>query len=326
MEDPMATTVLALPTTSRRRVLIGATGLLAIGAMGIPSLAYPSPPVPRRGRSGGEGVVTTKDGTGIFYKEWGSGPVVVLSHGWPLNADAWEDQLFFLASHGCRVIAHDRRGHGRSGQSWGGNDMDTYADDLATVMDALDLRRVTLVGHSTGGGEIARYIGRHGNSRLSKAVLVSAIPPIRLRTPSNPGGAPMSASNGVRQAVLRDRAQFYHELSIPFFGANRPGSNLSQGVRDGFWQQCMSAGLKGVHDCIKAQTETDFTPDLRRFDVPTLIIHGDDDQLVPIGDSAMLQQKLIRNARLKVYQGAPHGLAVTHRDRFNSDLLAFVKS
>lgn len=322
----MVPSALVLPSTSRRRVLVGASGLLAVGAFGLPSFASSLASSAGQGPRIGEGIVKTKDGTSIFYKDWGSGPVVVLSHGWPLNADAWEDQLFFLASNGCRVIAHDRRGHGRSSQPWKGNDMDTYADDLAMLFETLDLRGVTLVGHSTGGGEVARFIGRHGTSRLGKAVLVSAIPPLRLRTPSNPGGAPMSDSDGVRKAVATDRSQFYHDLSLPFFGANRPGANVSQGVRDGFWQQCMSAGLKGVYDCIKAQTETDFTADLKRFDVPTLIIHGAEDQLVPIANSAMLQEKLIRGARLSVYPGAPHGLAVTHRDRFNADLLAFVKA
>lgn len=315
------------PVTSRRALIGGATGLVVMSAMGLPSFGSARAEGARSSpRSRGEGFVKTRDGTSIFYKDWGKGPTVLLSHGWPLNADAWEDQLFFLASNGCRVIAHDRRGHGRSSQPWTGNDMDTYADDLEAVMAALNLRDVTLVGHSTGGGEVARYIGRHGTSRLSKAVLVSAIPPLRLRTAANPDGAPLSASDGVRQAVASDRAQFYRELSIPFFGANRPGAKVSQGVRDGFWQQCMSAGLKGAYDCIKAQTETDFTQDLRRFDVPTLIVHGEDDQLVPIGNSAMLQEKLIRGSKLLVYPGAQHGLAVTHRDRFNADLLAFVKA
>jgi non-heme chloroperoxidase len=267
-----------------------------------------------------------RDGTEIFYKDWGAGPAVVLSHGWPLNADAWEDQLFFLASNGCRVVAHDRRGHGRSSQPWSGNDMDTYADDLKTVMEALKLDQVTLVGHSTGGGEVARYIGRHGTARLSKAVLVSAIPPTRLRTSSNPDGAAMSAADSVRQAIASDRAQFYRELSTLFFGVNRANAAVSKGVLDAFWRQCMSVGLKGAYDCIKAQTETDFSPDLSRFDVPTLIIHGDDDQLVPIGNSAVLQQKLIRKSMLRVYAGAPHGLSVTHRQRFNADLLSFVKT
>lgn len=322
----MPPTPLAFPPTSRRRVLTGAAGLAAVGAFGMAPLARPWAAPMTAGWHPKEGETKTKDGASIFYKDWGSGPVVVLSHGWPLNSEAWEDQLFFLASNGCRVIAHDRRGHGRSSQTWHGNDIDTYADDLAAVFEALDLRGVTLVGHSTGGGEITRYIGRHSTSRLRKAVLVSAIPPLRLRTAANPDGAPLSAFDDLRKTVATDRAQFYHDLSAPFFGANRPGAVVSQGVRDAFWRQCMAAGLKAVYDGIKAQTETDFTADLRRFDVPTLIVHGDDDQLVPIANSALLQQKLIRSATLKVYAGAPHGLAVTHRDRFNADLLAFVRS
>lgn len=311
--------------TTRRHILIGAGAMLTAKTLGLPSFAQAAAPKsPLQNLRGA--FATMRDGAKIFYKDWGSGPVVVLSHGWPLNADAWEDQIFFLASNGCRVVAHDRRGHGRSSQTWSGNDMDSYADDLAALMNHLDLRNVTLVGHSTGGGEVARYIGRHGTARLRKAVLVSAIPPIRLRTAANPDGAPMSASDDVRRLVAADRSQFYHDLSLPFFGANRPGAKVSQGVRDGFWLQCMSAGLKGVYDCIRAQTETDFTPDLKRFDVPTLIIHGADDQLVPIANSALLQNKIIRGSRLEIYEGAPHGLAVTHRDRFNADLLNFVRS
>jgi len=309
---------------SRRRVLVGATGLVAIGALGMPSLALPARPSSQP--ASGEGFATARDGTKIFYKDWGTGPVVVLSHGWPLNSEAWEDQMFFLASNGCRVIAHDRRGHGRSEQPWSGNDIDNYADDLAALMEALDLRGVTLAGHSTGGGEVARYVGRHGTSRLSKVVLVSAIPPIRLQTAANPEGAPLAAFDEVRRGVATDRAQYYHDLSVPFFGLNRPGAKVSMGVRDAFWHQCMAAGLKAVYDGIKAQSETDFTPDLRRFDLPTLIIHGEEDQLVPVRNSALLQQKLIRGSTLKVYPGAPHGLPVTHRDRFNAELLAFVKA
>ncbi|WP_421846335.1 alpha/beta fold hydrolase [Novosphingobium sp.] len=316
----------AFPLTSRRRVLAGAAGLAAVGAFGIAPLAGTWAAPAATGPRPSEGTATTRDGAAIYYKDWGSGPVVVLSHGWPLSSEAWEDQLFFLASNGCRVIAHDRRGHGRSSQTWNGNDIDTYADDLDAVFTALDLRGVTLVGHSTGGGEITRYIGRHGTSRLRKAVLVSAIPPLRLCTAANPAGAPLSAFDDLRRTVATDRAQFYHDLSVPFFGANRPGALVSKGVRDGFWRQCMAAGLKAVYDGIKAQTETDFTDDLKHFDVPTLIIHGDDDQLVPIANSAFLQSKLIRSATLKVYAGAPHGLVVTHRDRFNADLLAFVRS
>ncbi|HEX8469288.1 MAG TPA: alpha/beta hydrolase [Allosphingosinicella sp.] len=321
----MTTVPPATFAASRRGVLAVGASLVLAGAVGFSTSSAPARPSRAPGRTG-EGRVETKGGGATFYKDWGSGPVVVLSHGWPLNADAWEDQMFFLASNGCRVVAHDRRGHGRSRQTWRGNDIDTYADDLAAVIDSLDLREVTLVGHSTGGGEVARYIGRHGTSRLAKTVLVSAIPPIRLRTPANPDGAPMSAFDDLRRSVAADRAQFYRELSLPFFGANRPGAAVSQGIRDAFWQQCMSTGLKAAFDGIKAQTETDFTADLKRFDVPTLIIHGSEDQLVPIGNSATLQQKLVRGATLKVYQGAPHGLPVMSRERFNADLLAFVKS
>lgn len=270
------------------------------------------------------GFVTTPDGTKIFYRDWGQGPVVVLSHGWPLNADAWEDQLFTLASHGYRVIAHDRRGHGRSGQPWSGNDIDTYADDLAAVIEALDLHAVTLVGHSTGGGEVVRYIGRHGTARLKGVVLVSAITPVILKTPANPNGLPLAGFDQVRVSVAANRAQFYRDLSMPFYGYNRAGAVASDGIRDAFWQQCMQAGLKGVYDCIKEQSESDFTADLKRIDVPTLIIHGSDDQLVPVDDTARKTAAIVRGSILKIYPGAPHGLPVTHRDQFNADLLAFV--
>lgn len=272
------------------------------------------------------GTVKTADGTEIFFKDWGKGPVIMFSHGWPLNADAWEDQLFYFASHGFRVVAHDRRGHGRSSQPWQGNDMDTYADDLAAVVRALNLRDVTHVGHSTGGGEVARYIGRHGTARVAKAVLVGAIPPIMLKTAANPGGTPKAAFDAIRQNLLTDRAQFYDELSLPFYGANRPGSTVSNGVRHTFWTQCMKAGMVGAYECVKQFSEQDFTEDLKKFDVPTLIIHGDDDQIVPIDDSARLSVKLVKNGTLKVYPGAPHGLATTHKDQFNADLLAFVRS
>jgi non-heme chloroperoxidase len=275
--------------------------------------------------STGGPTVTTSDGTIIYYKDWGSGQPVLFSHGWPLNSDAWEQQMLFLASRGYRCVAHDRRGHGRSNQPWQGNDMDTYADDLATVIEALDLREIVLVGHSTGGGEITRYIGRHGTSRVARAVLVDAIPPLMLKTPANPGGTPIEAFDAIRAGVLTDRSQFYKDLAVPFFGANRPGAKVSQGVLDTFWFQGMQGGLKGQFDCVKVFSETDLTEDLKKFDVPTLIIHGDDDQIVPIADSAYLAAKLVKNAVLKVYPGGPHGVAATHTDQLNADLLAFIK-
>jgi non-heme chloroperoxidase len=251
---------------------------------------------------------------------------VVFSHGWPLSADAFENQIFFLASHGYRCIAHDRRGHGRSSQPWQGNDMDTYADDLAALVAALDLKDAIHVGHSTGGGEVARYIGRHGTTRVAKAVLIGAIPPLMLKTAANPGGTPIEAFDQIRAAVLADRAQFFKDISLPFYGYNRPGANVSQGVRDSFWLQGMMAGLPAAYFCIKAFSETDLTEDLKQFDVPTLILHGDDDQIVPIGASALLSSKIVKNATLKVYPGAPHGLASTHKDQLNADLLAFLKA
>jgi non-heme chloroperoxidase len=270
--------------------------------------------------------ITTKDGTQIYYKDWGSGQPVVFSHGWPLSADAWEDQMVFLGARGYRCIAHDRRGHGRSSQPWNGNEMDTYADDLAELVEALDLRNALHVGHSTGGGEVARYIGRHGTRRVAKAVLIGAVPPIMLRTPANPGGLPMEAFDQIRAGVLADRSQFFKDLSAPFYGANRPNAKVSQGLRDSFWLQGMLAGFKGVVDCIRAFSETDFTEDLKKIDVPTLILHGDDDQIVPIGASALLSSKMIRAATLKVYPGAPHGMCSTLKDQVNADLLAFFKA
>jgi non-heme chloroperoxidase len=272
------------------------------------------------------GTVTTKDGTQIFYKDWGSGQPVVFSHGWPLNADAWDDQSMFVAANGYRAIAHDRRGHGRSSQPWMGNEMDTYADDLAEVIEALDLHDIILVGHSTGGGEVTHYIGRHGTSRVAKAVLLGAIPPLMLKTEANPDGLPIDVFDGLRAGVSSDRSQFYEDLSAPFYGANRPDSKVSQGVRDAFWLMSMQVGLKGAYDCIKAFSETDLTEDLKRFDIPTLIAHGDDDQIVPIGASAMKSSKIVKDATLKVYPGAPHGLATTHKDEFNADLLAFMRA
>jgi len=261
----------------------------------------------------------------LYYKDWGSGQPVVFSHGWPLSSDAWEDQMFFLASKGYRCIAHDRRGHGRSSQPWNGNDMDTYADDLAKLVEALDLKDAVHVGHSTGGGEVARYIGRHGAKRVAKAVLISAVPPLMLKTAANPGGLPIEVFDGIRASILADRSQFFKDLSAPFYGANRPGAKVSQGLRDSFWLQGVLAGFNAVYDCVKAFSETDQTEDLKKFEAPTLIIHGDDDQIVPIGASAMLSSKIVKNSTLKIYPGAPHGLTATHKDQVNSDLLAFLK-
>ena len=270
--------------------------------------------------------ITTADGTVIYFKDWGSGQPVVFSHGWPLSADAWDEQLNFVAANGFRGVAYDRRGHGRSSQPWGGNDMDTYAEDLAQLIEQLDLHDVVLVGHSAGGGDITRYIGRHGTSRVAKAVLVDAIPPLMLKTDANPDGVPIEVFDEIRASVLSDRSQFYEDLSLPFYGGNREGSTLSQGVRDAFWLMSMQAGLKGAYDNIKAFSETDFSEDLQRFDIPTLIIHGEDDQNVPIANSALKSSKIVPNAELKIYPGAPHGLTVTHKDQFNADLLAFLRS
>ena len=272
------------------------------------------------------GHLQTKDGVDIFFKDWGQGQPVVFSHGWPLTADAWDDALRFVADNGYRGIAHDRRGGGRSGQPWDGNDLDSYADDLAALIETLDLHDVVLVGHSTGGGEVTRYVGRHGTSRVAKMVLVGAIPPLMLKTPQNPEGTPIEVFDGLRKSVSDDRSAFYKDLSEPFYGANRPGSTVSQGLRDQFWLQSMQVGLKGAYDCIKAFSETDLTMDLEAIDVPTLIIHGDDDQIVPIGASAMKSSKIVKDAQLKVYPGAPHGLTSTLKDQFQADLLAFLKA
>lgn len=269
--------------------------------------------------------ITTRDGTLIYYNDWGSGQPVVFSHGWPLSADAFEDQMFFLASRGYRCIAHDRRGHGRSSQPWNGNDLDTYADDLAALVEKLDLRNVIHVGHSTGGGEVARYIGRHGNSRVAKAALIGAIPPLMLKTPGNPGGLPREVFDQLRAAVVADRSQFWKDLSLPFYGYNRQGAKISEGVRESFWRQGMQCGFPGSYFCIKAFSETDLTEDLKKIEVPTLILHGDDDQIVPIGASAMLSSKIVKKATLKVIKGAPHGMCTTLKDMVNEELLGFIK-
>ncbi|HXM63054.1 MAG TPA: alpha/beta hydrolase [Terriglobales bacterium] len=269
--------------------------------------------------------ITTKDGTQIYYNDWGKGQPVVFSHGWPLDADAFEDQMYFLAERGYRCIAHDRRGHGRSSQPLSGNEMDTYADDLATLVEKLDLKNAIHVGHSTGGGEVARYIGRHGTKRVAKAVLVSAVPPLMLKTPANPAGLPMEVFDGLRAGIQADRSQFFKDLSLPFYGYNRPGAKISEGIRDSFWLQGMLCGYPGAYQCIKAFSETDFTEDLKKFDVPTLILHGDDDQIVPIVAAGLLSSKIVKGATLKVYPGYPHGMCTTHKDVINEDLLAFFK-
>jgi non-heme chloroperoxidase len=269
--------------------------------------------------------ITVKDGTQIYYKDWGKGQPIVFSHGWPLSADDWDAQMLFFGLHGYRVIAHDRRGHGRSTQTWEGNEMNTYADDLAALTEKLDLKKAIHVGHSTGGGEVARYIGRHGTKRVAMAVLIGAVPPLMLKTEKNPGGLPISVFDGIRAGVAGDRSQFYKDLTLPFYGYNRPGAKISEGVREHWWLQGMLGGVKPHYDCIKAFSETDFTEDLKKFDVPTLILHGDDDQIVPIGAAGLMSAKIVKNAKLKVYPGFPHGMCTTHADQINADLLAFFK-
>jgi non-heme chloroperoxidase len=270
--------------------------------------------------------ITTKDGTSIYYKDWGAGQPIVFSHGWPLTADAWDAQMFFLGQHGFRVIAHDRRSHGRSTQTWDGNEMDTYADDLALLFETLDLHKAVLVGHSTGGGEVAHYLGRHGTKRIAKAVLIGAVPPVMVQKESNPGGLPISVFDGIRAGVAADRSQFYKDLTLPFYGYNREGAKSSEGVRESFWLQGMIGGHKGHYDCVKAFSETDFTEDLKKIDIPVLVLHGDDDQIVPYKDAGVLSAKLIPNATLKIYPGYPHGMCTTHADDINADLLAFIQS
>ena len=320
------------PISSRRNLLQNSAAVAAAIALPMSAIAADKKPGGTPAASGHDhakraaNTITTKDGTQIYYKDWGTGRPVVFSHGWPLTADAWEGQMVFLGERGYRAIAHDRRGHGRSGQPWNGNDMDTYADDLAALIETLDLKDAVLVGHSTGGGEVARYLGRHGSKRVGKAVLLGAVPPIMLKTAANPGGLPMDVFDGIRAGVRADRSQFFKDLTVPFYGANRPGAKVSQGLKDSFWLMGMQGSLKAELDCIKQFSETDFTEDLKKIDVPTLIVHGDDDQIVPIADSAMLSAKLIKGSTLKVYAGAPHGLASTHQEQFNADLLAFIKS
>src|SRR6266436_315655 len=316
---------------SRRQILIG--GAAVVGVTGLSITTFASQPkhastlAPQRKNQGEAqmNTILTKDETTIFYKDWGAGPAVVFSHGWPLNADAWDAQMLFLGQNGYRVIAHDRRGHGRSSQSWNGNNMDTYADDLGGLLDQLDLKNVTLVGHSTGGGEVVRYIARHGSKRVAKAVLIGAVPPLMLKTDKNPGGLPKKVFDDIRGGVVSDRSKFFKKLALPFYGYNRSGAKVSEGVQESFWLQGMLCGFPAAYFCIKAFSETDQYEDLRRIDVPTLVVQGDDDQIVPFDNAGKLQAKLVKNAQLKVYKGAPHGLCTTEKEKVNADLLAFIK-
>jgi non-heme chloroperoxidase len=314
-------------STTRRSLLVaaGAAGLMATG-FGAPANALSTSEKTVQEESMKRGTFTTPDGVEIYYKDWGTGPVVTFSHGWPLSADAWDAQMLFLGQKGYRVIAHDRRGHGRSGQSWQGNNMDQYADDLADLMKHLDIKGATMVGHSTGGGEVARYIGRHGSKRVKGAVLIASVPPIMLKTENNPGGLPISVFDGIRAGVVGDRSQLYKDVSMPFYGYNKPGAKVSEGVRESFWRLGMQSSIVGTYDCIKAFSETDFTEDLKKMDVPTLIIQGDADQIVPYEDAALRQAKLVKNSTLKIIPGAPHGLCTTHADQVNAELLAFLAS
>jgi non-heme chloroperoxidase len=317
---------------SRREILLGCAATMVVA--GIPLQATAGQPTPAgvlapQKQIQGEthmSTITTKDGTSIFYKDWGNGPTVVFSHGWPLSADAWDAQMLFLGQQGFRVVAHDRRGHGRSGQTWNGNDYDTFADDLAALLEKLDLKDVVLVGHSMGGGEVARYIGRHGNKLVKKAVIIGGIPPVMLKSDTNPAGLPMSVFDGIRAGLVTDRSQFYKDVSMPFYGYNKPDAKISEGVRDQFWRLGMQSSVVASYECIKAFSETDFTEDLKKIEVPTLIIHGDADQIVPISDSAELSSKIVKNATLKVIPGAPHGLCTTHADQINALLLGFLKA